>query len=65
MNKIYSIDFMGFIKNELTFCPMNAKDSIMTNFDGSIVNRNNWVFIFASAAVPLIKNEGVKGKQYK
>lgn len=62
---MYNTDFNGFSKNELTFSPINARDNIITSLDGSIVERKIWVSMFANAAVPLIKKEGVKGKQYK
>lgn len=58
------MDLAGFSKNALTFSPIKAKNSIITNFDGSNIARNTSVLIFAKAAAPLSKNDGVKGKQY-
>ncbi len=61
---MYSTDFKGLTKNELTFSPINARDNIIISLDGSIVIKKYCVSMFDNAAVPLIKNEGVKGKQY-
>ena len=59
------IDFMGFLKNSNILTPINVNDSIITNLAGNRAIKNSLVPKLASADTPLIKNDGVNGKQYK
>ena len=69
LNKIISnkkiIDLLGSLKNELILTPINDSDTIIISFDGIKANKNTVVFKLANADAPLIKKEGVNGKQYK
>lgn len=60
---IKNMDFAGFSKNELTFSPMKARINSITNFEGRRTARKTSVLMFVSAAAPLRRKEGVKGKQ--
>lgn len=65
MTKTNVIDLKGFVRNDFTFTPIKESDIIIINLAGINAARNFFVFIFESADVPLIRNDGVKGKQYK
>ena len=58
------IDLSGFSKNAPIFMPISAKDINIISFPGNNDTKKFLILIFASADAPLIKNEGVNGKQY-